>query len=98
MKYDILPKGFKVKSGAVSFTSLPPATKKLAEFLDSAPFRELYTTKDLAARIGYRLETTRDAGNHPAGADYKVTAKGVSLLWGSKKTIREFKRLQKAQR
>lgn len=97
MKYDILPTGFKIRSGEVNVSRIPHLTQRIIAFLDKSPFRELFTSKDLAARLGVRLDTMRDAGNHSAATEYKIVGKTNSLLWGSKKTIREFKRLRAKQ-
>lgn len=86
-----LPSGFKVNGLKVQKAGnmvVPPHAQKLIAFLDTLPFSELLSTRDLSIQVGFMIVGTLP--RHPALDSYheKVDSK---LLWGSKKSIQKLR-------
>lgn len=84
-----IPEGFKV-SPTVFNSRIPGGVKRSISVLDSLPFKELLTSEQLASKIG--TVVLCDSA-HPALADYRFILSSRRVLFGSKKTIAELKRI-----
>lgn len=92
------PDGFRVLGGAdYSRADISPVLVKAIAFLEKLPFRELLDSRTLALKISCAFKTFKDYTPSPAIQDYRVMGPRGKFFYGSKKTIREFKRLRDKQ-
>jgi hypothetical protein len=93
------PQGFKIVGGGDFGSKLPGFATKMLKYLDTMPFKELVDVRTLADKVGCTYSTIKANSQYPVFAQYKVSSGGMTSknLFGSKKTIREFKRLRDKQ-
>lgn len=88
-------KGFKVRGRSSGFAGqLPACGKRAIQVLDKLPFKQLMRTRELAELVGVQHHTIQHIATLAQLSEYRFTvSKSESLLWGSKKTIKELKRI-----
>lgn len=92
----VLPEGFRVNGTVYVADNVPPLVHKVIAELDKLPFKELVTTRQLAAITHYTINTLQQWSADPFLKDYRFTHKNRSMIfWGSKRTIKELKRVNK---
>jgi len=85
-----IPSDFKFSSSReVCIGSIPPRTKRIMEFLDALPYKELLTSRELVNRMGLPSYAISDSGI--LMQDYREKV-GMFFVYGSKKTIAELRR------
>jgi hypothetical protein len=93
VKNDFL-KGFSVRGAdGKNFSRIPPTLKKMIEFLDALPFKELTTSIGLARSIDVTMDCVHKYACWPELAENKFQRSKIGgNLWGSKRTIKELKK------
>lgn len=86
--------GFKISDAAIASGSTPVIVRKVVEYLEKLPFKELIVGRQLAAAVGVSSGHIQHHGSEPILKDYRFKYKGC-YLWGSKRTIKELARQNK---
>jgi len=88
-----IPKGFTLKGGGTSDSNIPTVARKVVAFLEKLPFKELVDSRQLASVIGVQLNTLQQHMKDPYVLGNRYNLYSCRVMWGSKRTIRELKRL-----
>lgn len=92
----ILPEGFLVNGNVYVSDNLPPLIRNVIAQLEKLPFKELVTTRQLAALTRYTMNSLQQWSADPSLKDYRFMHENRSMIfWGSKQTIKELKRINK---
>ena len=73
-------------------TQQPRLVMRTIALLDALPFGTLLTTQTLGARLGTRPQTVREHSTAPQLQRYRVTGRVGHTLWGSPRTVVEFRK------
>lgn len=85
---------FQIKGVPFSADRTPRMVTKAKELFDGFKDGDLYYSPDVAELL--KISTGRFSSvisTHPLLSDYRICPEGRKLLWGNKKTIREYKKL-----
>jgi hypothetical protein len=92
VKADLL-EGFKLCSTNAAPGLLSAMAKRAIVVLDKLPFKELVDTRELCARMKCAISTFHRDSANPDLKDYCFSVSENRKVWGSKRTIKELKRL-----